>query len=204
MRTKIPHWKRLRSIFDHMHARCYDKREPGYKDYGGRGITVCAEWSKPQFKEFTKWALSHGYATNLSIDRKDNNGNYSPDNCKWSTQSQQARNSRSNVSVSASGETKLIVVWLVDKRCIVDRPTLPGRMRRKWPSEEALTAPPGTIMHAHEKSDYVTAFGETKATFQWRDDPRCVVSYITLRMRLQRGWEPEKAITIPAGSYVRR
>ena len=76
-----------------MIRRCYKPNATGYKDYGGRGITVCDEW-KNDFSRFREFALSNGYNSSLEIDRKDNNGNYEPSNCKWSTSLEQARNRR--------------------------------------------------------------------------------------------------------------
>src|ERR1035437_4905990 len=81
---------RLKYLHRAMHDRCNNKSRSYYKFYGGKGIKVCAEWSS--FSVFKKWALAHGYGQKLSIDRIDSNGNYSPDNCKWSTNSEQAKN----------------------------------------------------------------------------------------------------------------
>lgn len=76
-----------------MKIRCYDDKCKDYKHYGGRGITVCDEWLNG-FQAFYDWAMSHGYADNLSIDRIDNEKGYSPDNCRWVTASEQNKNRR--------------------------------------------------------------------------------------------------------------
>jgi hypothetical protein len=61
-------------------------------DYGGRGITICNEWQS--FSAFRGWAMSNGYADHLTIDRRDNDGNYCPENCRWVTMKVQQNNKR--------------------------------------------------------------------------------------------------------------
>lgn len=77
-----------------MKARCYDKNNEKYKDYGGRGIIVCDRW----LNSFQNFLLDMGEkpSKNYSLDRKNNDGNYEPSNCKWSTMHEQASNKRTN------------------------------------------------------------------------------------------------------------
>lgn len=84
---------RLYRIWTCMKTRCYNPNTPQYKDWGGRGITMCDEW-RHNFKSFYDWSMSNGYNEHLSIDRINNDGNYEPSNCKWSTAKEQANNRR--------------------------------------------------------------------------------------------------------------
>lgn len=72
-----------------MKSRCYNKKCCNYKYYGKRGIKICDEWldEKNGFVNFYNWSIQNGYEKNLSIDRTNNNGDYSPQNCRWVTKS---------------------------------------------------------------------------------------------------------------------
>ena len=86
---------RLYRIYKGMIGRFYYPCSQRYNAYGGRGITVCDEWRNDRSK-FFKWAMENGYSDNLTIERKDVNGNYCPENCEWIPMSEQYKNKQSN------------------------------------------------------------------------------------------------------------
>lgn len=81
-----------------MISRCTNTKDRMYKNYGGRGISVCKEWAEC-FLNFYTWAIENGYSKGLSIDRIDVNGNYCPENCRWATQKEQNLNKRDTIYV---------------------------------------------------------------------------------------------------------
>jgi len=83
---------RIYRIHRGMLARCGNSRSRVFKYYGGRGIKVCAGWHNAT--TFIKWALTNGYQNNLTLDRRENNGNYEPSNCRWVTMKVQRHNRR--------------------------------------------------------------------------------------------------------------
>lgn len=93
-----------------MKNRCYNTHSARYKDYGGRGVSVCDEWIN-DFECFYKWAINNGYDDDLTIDRIDNDGNYSPKNCRWTNDETQARNRRTNVNITIGNVTKTLIEW---------------------------------------------------------------------------------------------
>ncbi len=96
-------WKHpLYKTWGKMKERCYNQKYKSYKNYGGRGITVCEEW-KHDPKTFVEWCLAHGWQKGLLIDRRDNEGNYSPDNCRFVDAGLSARNKRLLRSDNTSG-----------------------------------------------------------------------------------------------------
>lgn len=103
--------KRLYRCWQDMKNRCYNEKIEKYKRYGGRGIKVCEEW-KDNFEKFYDWATSNGYRNDLTLDRIDFNGNYYPDNCRWVTWKEQARNTSRNVHIEMNGEVKILTEWL--------------------------------------------------------------------------------------------
>lgn len=82
---------RLYRIWLNMKSRCLNSNVPSYRFYGKKGISVCFEWH--EYLPFKTWALTNGYANNLTIDRINHKGNYEPDNCQWITASENSKKS---------------------------------------------------------------------------------------------------------------
>ena len=102
------HDTRVYRIFSAMQQRCYNQNHSAYQNYGGRGIKICDEWMNPinGRTKFLEWALSHGYRDDLSIDRIDCNGDYTPENCRWADRSLQGFNRRNaNAITNVRGVT---------------------------------------------------------------------------------------------------
>lgn len=101
---------RIYNIWCSMKTRCFNSNEKCYKHYGGRGISVCDEW-KDDFGAFYDWSISNGYKDGLSIERKNVNENYEPNNCEWITIKEQAANKRNTLYVEIHGERKRLKEW---------------------------------------------------------------------------------------------
>ena len=131
--------EKLYGIWNDIKQRTGNKNNPRYADYGARGITVCAEWQE-NFLAFRAWALTHGYQEGLSIDRIDNDKGYSPDNCRWATDIQQANNKRNNHVVTYQGKSFTLAEWA--KELNISYTALKQRINKLgWSIEQALTTP---------------------------------------------------------------
>lgn len=96
------------TIWGKMKARCYNKNDTAYLNYGGRGIKICERW-KNSFLSFFK--DMGNCPVGFSIERIDNDGDYEPDNCKWASHKEQSNNRRSNIKIAAYGEIKSLKEW---------------------------------------------------------------------------------------------
>lgn len=136
--TKTPEYEAWRS----MKVRCSCPRKANYDRYGGRGISVCHEW-ETSFEEFYK-SMGLRPSPEHSLDRIDNDGNYTPDNCRWATREEQARNKRRSGShmITYAGRTMYLAEWAREKGLSYN--ALHDRLvRYRWPIEKALTRPSG-------------------------------------------------------------
>ena len=118
-----------------MRARCYNKNNAAYANYGGRGIFVCERWLS--FENF--YADMGDPLEGMSIDRIDNDGPYSPDNCRWADRATQSRNRRNAFAITIDGVTKSAVEW--SETSGIKGATIRNRIRKGWGAREAVFNP---------------------------------------------------------------
>lgn len=126
---------RLYSIWENMKTRCNNPQSKRYKDYGERGIHVCDLWAN-DFVAFHEWAISNGYSDDLTIDRINVNGDYTPENCRWITLAEQNINKRNNVFLTYNGITQTLSWWANELN--VYKSTIGRRHKKGWSDEECL------------------------------------------------------------------
>lgn len=186
--------------------RCHNPKSKDYRNYGLRGVTVCDEWFN-DYPAFEKWAFENGFEPGLELDRRDNDGPYSPVNCQWLSRydnlikahKHRGHNHRDHSVdrlLTAFGETRTLSDWLTDPRCSVSSVvTIAQRIERGWGGEEAITTASKKI-----PAQLITIGGVTKSMRAWAKDPRCTVAFSSLQKRLRNGMEPEKAVFMPPPS----
>ena len=172
--------KRLYNIYNGMKRRCFNSNDERFKDYGGRGISVAAEWVEG-FDAFASWAKESGYTENLTLERVDVNGDYCPENCKWITLAEQAKNKRDTVYVEYNG----VKVKLQDlaKEAVVSYDTFHNRIVNGWDVELALRTP-----SRNSKQSLMSKCREKG------------INYGTVKTRIDKfGWDEETALNTPPG-----
>ena len=125
--SKVEYPIRLRGLRSQIHQRCYNPNCKDYPRYGETGIRMCEEWLN-HAPSFYQWAVDNGYQDHLTIDRKDPDGDYTPDNCRWVTRKKQNQNLRSNVRYNYQGE--ILCEAQVSRRMGVSHSTLYQRRIR--------------------------------------------------------------------------
>lgn len=127
-----------------MKQRCLNPNNAGYYKYGGRGVTVCQRW----LESFGNFLADMGeHPTGLSLERKDNNGNYEPSNCKWATPLEQSLNTRRNRNIEFQGRVQARKQWA--REYGINHETLRHRLNRGWAIEKALLTPPLAPYYKH-------------------------------------------------------
>lgn len=192
---------RFYSIWQHVKIRCLDKNHKYYKNYGGRGITICERWMK--FENFRddmyQFYLDHVKKfgeKNTSINRKDNDGNYELSNCEFATYEIQANNTRGNHLITYKGETMTLIQW--SRKLNLKKDTLYGRiLTRGFSVEKAFEMP------LNPRFRQITFNGRTLPTLMaWAKELN--IRYEVLRKRLKLGWSIKKAFTTPINKAYQR
>lgn len=124
-----------------MMNRCYKPKDQSYKDYGARGIKVCKKW-RNNVKEFYEWCIKNGWVKGLDLDRRNNNGNYSPSNCRFVTRKVSMNNTRLSLKVTIKG--KKYTMDQLEKKYGIPASRIAHRIKyNKWTVEQAITHPVG-------------------------------------------------------------
>lgn len=178
---------RLYRIWGGMKARCYNPNNKSYYTYGGRGIKLCEEWEH-DFGAFQKWSIEHGYKDYLTIERIDNDGPYSPENCRWATTKEQSHNKSTSRLITYNGETKALSAWADEIG--IHKDTLLSRLKKGLPLEEAFSK------KLQKTQRFLTFNGKTQNITDWARETGLNSNMITVR--INSGWSVERALTTPS------
>jgi hypothetical protein len=185
--SRYSHGKADSRIYKNWHdmkARCENPKNSAYKYYGGRGIQVCERW-----QDFNLFYSDMGDppSSELSIDRIDVNGNYAPDNCRWATAVEQARNRRDNRMLTFDGKTMCLTDWAAVVG--ISGGAISDRLKRGWSVQRALTE---GLCHSGVNFRFITIDGETNTIAGW--SRKTGIHEATIKTRLKAGWDERKAI----------
>jgi hypothetical protein len=183
---------RLYKVWLGMRNRCYCEAWKGFKNYGDRGIQVCDEW-KDDYIPFRNWSLANGYTEELTIERKDVNGNYEPSNCRWATWAEQANNKRDSHMLVYKGKTQTMADWARDYD--INYGTFRDRIYAGTSIEEAIS-------HEKRNERLIAHNGKTQSLIEWAKEFN--INYGTLKARLRKGWPIEKSLTEPISMLRKR
>lgn len=135
----LPYTRQLKDVYRNMLSRCYDSTNRRYKNYGGRGIVVCNEWLDGR-RAFYKWAIENGYRPGLMIDRRDNDGNYCPQNCRFVDAYVQMNNTSRNRFIEWNGAAMTVAQW--ERSLNWRKGRLQSRLNNGWSVDRAMTQEP--------------------------------------------------------------
>jgi len=145
------------SVWLAMKSRCNNPKNKRYHDYGGRGIKVCSQWES--FESFIS-CMGFRPTNHHQIDRIDNNGDYTPENCRWVTRKENSRNKRNNKILTVNGESKCLSEWA--EQVGISQDTIGMRISRGWSDERA-------IFGTRHKKEYNTPDGKFKTLREVQD-----------------------------------
>ena len=177
-----------------MKDRCYNPNNKDYKNYGARGIVVCDRWLY-SFENFIEDMGKRPSDEHL-IDRIENNDDYFPKNCKWSTIEESNRNSRNCHFIEFNGQTKTMIEWSeeygIEYHKLADRINKLG-----WDIQKALTTKNGSKSHPRT---FITYNGKTQSLSEWATEYNIDRRLLSKRINRDK-WPIEKALTTPKGNY---
>lgn len=183
----LSHLKEYR-VWCGMKARCYNKSNPRYKDWGGKGIGVCDRW-RNSFVNFYA-DMGDRPSDKHSIDRIDGMSGYSPENCRWATPKEQSENRPFfNHIIEFDGRSQCMAAWAHEFG--LHRGLLKDRLRNGWAIEEALMTPPLPT----RRSGLVLFGGNMRSRAELAREYG--VSLSTLKQRLKNGWGIDRALIVP-------
>ena len=178
--------RKLQKVFRSMMYRCYNEDNHVYKYYGGKGIRICDEWTE-SFDNFYHWTLLNGYREGLSIDRINVNGNYSPENCRWATMKEQARNRTNTVLVEYNGKKMTLREW--SEELNISLSTITKRKHNGYSDKEIIEGKPKRKRGANI---YLQYNEESLTIKEW--SKKLDIKESTIRTRLDRGWNTEDSL----------
>lgn len=193
---------KLYRVYRGMLQRCNNPNTVHYKNYGGRGITVCARWAE-SFEAFRS-DMGEPPADHLSLDRIDNDRGYEPGNCRWATDKDQARNTRRNVWVEHNGERLLATDWA--RKLGISRQRFDQRLRAGFPPERLFA--PGNVESINRTKGRVLSSpvlilnGRKQTLVQWAKE--LGLTRTTIRARLRRNLPIEVVLSVEAVPYALR
>lgn len=130
---------KLYNVWIAIKKRCNNNTDTNYPRYGGRGIKICNEWEN-DYNAFYQWSINNGYCEGLTIDRIDNNGDYTPLNCRWTNKYKQANNRSNNRIITINHISKTIAEWC--RFYNTSETMIRARLSNGWEPIKALTTPP--------------------------------------------------------------
>jgi hypothetical protein len=178
-------------------ARCNNPSSSGFHRYGGRGIKICDRWNY-SFENFLT-DMGNRPSTEYTLDRKDNNGDYEPANCRWATHEEQQSNKVTNTNYTIHGVTKCLSHWC--KHYNINPATVYSRIKKGWEPYSAITTPAMDkwqcgIVASKSKVRRISFNGETKTATEWAQ--QIGITKHALLDRLDKfKWTIERAITTP-------
>lgn len=186
---------RIYGIWAAMRRRCEDAQSPAFKDYGARGIYVCDEW-----QTFEKFFADMGEPPHrFTIERRDNDGPYCKKNCDWVSYTEQGRNKRNNVLITARGQTLPISAWA--EITGIKAGTLYYRVELGWVGEEVLETKTRHNRKGVPRGTKIYGFRPTDEIAQRLTNIDDVKERQRIYNRIKRGWDIERAFSTVGRPY---